>query len=33
KEVALHGGSVKGLVPEPVLAKLTAKYEALGGDC
>ncbi len=29
KEVALHGGNVKGLVPEPVLAKLTAKYEAL----
>jgi pantetheine-phosphate adenylyltransferase len=29
KEVALHGGNVKGLVPEPVLAKLTEKYEAL----
>ena len=33
KEVALHGGNVKGLVPDPVLAKLTAKYEALGGGC
>ncbi len=34
KEVSLHGGNVKGLVPEPVLARLTAKYEALrGGDC
>ena len=33
KEVALHGGSVKGLVPEPVLAMLAAKYEALGGGC
>ncbi|MHC1701538.1 MAG: pantetheine-phosphate adenylyltransferase [Humidesulfovibrio sp.] len=32
KEVALHGGNVKGLVPEPVLAGLTAKYEALRGD-
>jgi len=31
KEVALHGGSVKGLVSEPVLAKLTEKYEALKG--
>lgn len=29
KEVALHGGNVKGLVPEPVLAKLTEKHEAL----
>lgn len=33
KEVALHGGNVKGLVPEPVLARLTAKYNALNGDC
>jgi pantetheine-phosphate adenylyltransferase len=33
KEVALHGGNVKGLVPDPVLARLTAKYEALNGDC
>ncbi len=32
KEVALHGGSVKGLVPEPVLAWLSAKYQALNGD-
>lgn len=36
KEVALHGGNVKGLVSEPVLAKLTEKYLALkaaeGGD-
>jgi pantetheine-phosphate adenylyltransferase len=32
KEVALHGGNVKGLVPEPVLAKLTAKHEALNRD-
>ncbi|OGR35218.1 MAG: pantetheine-phosphate adenylyltransferase [Desulfovibrionales bacterium GWA2_65_9] len=32
KEVALHGGNVKGLVPEPVLAKLTAKYDALNRD-
>ena len=33
KEVSLHGGNVKGLVPEPVLLKLTAKYAALSGDC
>ena len=33
KEVALHGGNVKGLVPDPVLAGLTAKYQAQGGDC
>lgn len=32
KEVALHGGNVKGLVSEPVLAKLTEKYEALHGQ-
>jgi len=32
KEVALHGGNVKGLVSEPVLAKLTEKYEALQGQ-
>lgn len=31
KEVALHGGNVKGLVSEPVLAKLTEKYAALKG--
>jgi len=29
KEVALHGGNVKGLVSEPVLAKLTEKHKAL----
>lgn len=29
KEVALHGGNVKGLVSEPVLAGLTARYEAM----
>jgi pantetheine-phosphate adenylyltransferase len=33
KEVALHGGNVKGLVPEPVLARLKAKYQALNRDC
>jgi len=33
KEVALHGGNVKGLVPEPVLLKLSARYQALDGDC
>ncbi|MDQ7836682.1 MAG: pantetheine-phosphate adenylyltransferase [Humidesulfovibrio sp.] len=33
KEVALHGGNVKGLVPEPVLLKLNAKYATLNGDC
>ena len=33
KEVALHGGNVKGLVPEPVLVKLAAKYETLNEDC
>jgi pantetheine-phosphate adenylyltransferase len=33
KEVALHGGNVKGLVSEPVLHGLMSKYEALsGGD-
>ena len=32
KEVALHGGNVKGLVPEPVLVKLAAKYQTLNGD-
>jgi len=32
KEVALHGGNVKGLVSEPVLAKLTEKHEALQGQ-
>ena len=32
KEVALHGGNVKGLVPEPVLLKLSAKYAVLNGD-
>ena len=31
KEVALHGGNVKGLVSDAVLAKLTEKYEALQG--
>ena len=31
KEVALHGGNVKGLVSEPVLAKLTEKYASLQG--
>ncbi|MDP3428410.1 MAG: pantetheine-phosphate adenylyltransferase, partial [Humidesulfovibrio sp.] len=31
KEVSLHGGNVKGLVPEPVLLKLSAKYAALSG--
>jgi len=29
KEVALHGGNVKGLVPDPVLIGLTEKYRAL----
>jgi len=33
KEVSLHGGNVKGLVPEPVLLKLAAKYKTLNGDC
>ena len=32
-DVALHGGNVKGLVPEPVLVKLAAKYETLNEDC
>jgi pantetheine-phosphate adenylyltransferase len=32
KEVSLHGGNVKGLVPEPVLLRLSAKYAALSGD-
>jgi len=32
KEVALHGGSVKGLVSDPVLAKLNEKYEALQAE-
>jgi len=32
KEVALHGGNVKGLVSDPVLAKLTEKHEALKGQ-
>ncbi|HWR03495.1 MAG TPA: pantetheine-phosphate adenylyltransferase, partial [Humidesulfovibrio sp.] len=32
KEVALHGGNVKGLVSEPVLAKLSEKYETLKGE-
>jgi len=31
KEVALHGGNVKGLVSDVVLAKLTEKYESLQG--
>lgn len=31
KEVALHGGNVKGLVSDVVLAKLLEKYEALKG--
>ena len=29
KDVALNGGNVKGLVSEPVLARLTDKYESL----
>ncbi len=33
KEVALHGGNVKGLVPEPVLERLAAKYAAQGETC
>jgi pantetheine-phosphate adenylyltransferase len=33
KEVSLHGGNVKGLVPEQVLARLSAKYATLNGDC
>jgi pantetheine-phosphate adenylyltransferase len=32
KEVALHGGNVKGLVSDPVLAKLAEKYETLKGE-
>lgn len=32
KEVALHGGNVKGLVSDPVLAKLNEKYEALQAE-
>jgi pantetheine-phosphate adenylyltransferase len=31
KEVALRGGNVKGLVSDPVLAKLAEKHEALKG--
>jgi pantetheine-phosphate adenylyltransferase len=31
KEVALHGGNVKGLVSDPVFAKLAEKYESLKG--
>jgi pantetheine-phosphate adenylyltransferase len=29
KEVSLHGGNVKGLVPESVMLKLQEKFEAL----
>ena len=32
KEVALHGGCVKGLVSDPVLTKLNEKYEALQAE-
>jgi len=33
KEVALHGGNVKGLVPEPVFNRLAEKYQRLNGSC
>jgi len=32
KEVALHGGNVKGLVPEPVFVRLAARYQLLNGS-